>query len=169
MVNLNKFYKREILIQPPGEPREQHLGDVRPKSSSYTKFHKKQNDRKGRYTMANFWKNRKKVKNEVTGTEKRRIWLIYLKTFHTFTFLGPVTSILIFLQFSQICARLDRPFQSFCLLWKFCNSNFYNSFFSSIVEKLNISKHGCLLRENCPQSQPLPILASISIFWACFL
>ena len=28
MVNLNKFCKREILIQPPGEPREQHLGDV---------------------------------------------------------------------------------------------------------------------------------------------
>ena len=54
MVNLNKFCKREILIQPPGEPREQHLGDVRPKSSSYTKFHKRQNDRKGRYTMANF-------------------------------------------------------------------------------------------------------------------
>ena len=31
MVNLNKFCKREILIQLPGEPREQHLGDVRPK------------------------------------------------------------------------------------------------------------------------------------------
>ena len=119
MVNLNKFCKREILIQPPGEPREQHLGDVRPKSSSYTKFHKRQNDRKGRYTMANFWKNWKKVKNEVTGTEKRRIWLIYLKTFHNFTFLGPVTSILIFLQFSQKCARLYRPFRSFRLLWKF--------------------------------------------------
>ena len=108
MVNLNKFCKREILIQPPGEPREQPLGDVRPKSSSYTKFHKRQNDRKGR--------NWKKVKNEVTGTEKRRIWLIYLKTFHNFTFLGPVTSILIFLQFSQKCARLYRPFRSFRLL-----------------------------------------------------
>ena len=54
MVNIYKFCKIEILIQPPGEPREQHLGDVRPKSSSYTKFHKRQNDRKGRYTMANF-------------------------------------------------------------------------------------------------------------------
>jgi hypothetical protein len=31
MVNLYKFCKREILIQPPGEPREQHLGDVQPK------------------------------------------------------------------------------------------------------------------------------------------
>ena len=24
--------KKEILIQPPGEPQEQHLGDVRPKN-----------------------------------------------------------------------------------------------------------------------------------------
>ena len=30
-VNIYKFPKKEILIQPPGEPREQHLGDVRPK------------------------------------------------------------------------------------------------------------------------------------------
>ena len=110
MVNLNKFCKREILIQPPGEPREQHLGDVRPKSSSYTKSHKRQNDRKGRYTMANFWKNCKKVKNEVTGTEKRRFRLIYLKTFHKSTYLGPVTSILTFLQFSQKSVRLYGPF-----------------------------------------------------------
>ena len=48
-----------------------------------------------------FEKNGKKVKNEVTGTEKRRFWLIYLKTFQKFTFLGPVTSILTFLQFFQ--------------------------------------------------------------------
>ena len=31
MVNTYKFCKKEILIQSPGEPREQHLGDVRPK------------------------------------------------------------------------------------------------------------------------------------------
>ena len=31
MVNIYNFCKREILIQPPGEPREQHLGDVRHK------------------------------------------------------------------------------------------------------------------------------------------
>ena len=31
MINLYKFCKKEILIQPPGEPREQHLGDVRSK------------------------------------------------------------------------------------------------------------------------------------------
>ena len=31
MVNTYKFCKKEILIKPSGEPREQHLGDVRPK------------------------------------------------------------------------------------------------------------------------------------------
>ena len=31
MVNIYKFCKKLILIQTPGEPREQHLGDVRPK------------------------------------------------------------------------------------------------------------------------------------------
>ena len=31
MVNIYKFTKKGILIQPPGEPREQHLDDVRPK------------------------------------------------------------------------------------------------------------------------------------------
>ena len=30
MVNTYKFCKKEILIQPSGEPQEQHLGDVRP-------------------------------------------------------------------------------------------------------------------------------------------
>ena len=59
---------------------------------------------------------KQKVKNEVTGTEKHRFWLIYLKTFHKSTFLGPVTSILTFLQFSQKCTRLYRPFRSFRLL-----------------------------------------------------
>ena len=52
--------ERKILIQPPGEPREHHLGQ---KSSSFTKFHKRQN-----YRKAHFCK--KKVKNEVTGREK---------------------------------------------------------------------------------------------------
>ena len=41
MVNLYKFCKREILIQPPGEPREQHLGDVRPKKFELHKISKK--------------------------------------------------------------------------------------------------------------------------------
>ena len=55
MVNTCKFCKKEILIQPPGEPREQHLGDVRPKSSSYTKFHKRQNYRKGQTSRTCFF------------------------------------------------------------------------------------------------------------------
>ena len=54
MVYFYKFCKKEILIQPPGEPREQHLDDVRPIKFENTKFHKKQNDRKGRYTQAHF-------------------------------------------------------------------------------------------------------------------
>ena len=56
-------------------------------------------------------------------------------------FLGPLTSILTFLQLSQKYARLYRPFRSFCFLWIFCRSNFYNSFFFqfSIVEMVNIS------------------------------
>ena len=66
--------------------------------------------------MAHFLKNCKKVKNEVTGTEKRRFRLIYLKTFHKSTYLGPVTSILTFLQFSQKCVRLYGPLPSFRLL-----------------------------------------------------
>ena len=38
MVNLNKFFKREILIQLPGEPPEQHLGDIQPKKFKLHKF-----------------------------------------------------------------------------------------------------------------------------------
>ena len=37
---------------------------------SYKKFHKRQNDRKGRYTLAHFLENCKKVKIEVTGPKK---------------------------------------------------------------------------------------------------
>ena len=31
MVNIYKFYKEKMLIQPHGKPQEQHLGDVQPK------------------------------------------------------------------------------------------------------------------------------------------
>ena len=65
-------------------------------------FIKKQNDRKGRYTLVHFSEKCKKAKNEVTETEKRHFWLIYLKTFNKSTFLGPVTSISnFFLDFSK--------------------------------------------------------------------
>ena len=59
----------------------------------------------------NFLKNEKKVKNKVTGTEKRLFWLIYLKTFHKSTFLGPVTSILTFFAVFTIVEKLiSSPF-----------------------------------------------------------
>ena len=70
MVKTYKFFKVEILIQPPGEPREQHLGDVRPKE------------------FENF------IKDKITGMV-------------------------------DICTRLYRAL--------------FFTFFSSIVEKLNIS------------------------------
>ena len=37
-------------------------------SSSSTQFRKRQNDQKGRYTLAHFCESCKKVKNEVKGT-----------------------------------------------------------------------------------------------------
>ena len=104
---------QKVLIQPPRKPRKQHLGDVRPK-----KF--EQNKMTGRVDiLAHIREKCKKVKNEVTGTEKRCFWLIYLKTFNKFIFLGPVTSILTFVQFSQKCARVYRPFRPFCHLLNF--------------------------------------------------
>jgi len=54
-VNIYKFWKKEILIQPPGEPREQRLGDVGPKKIELHKFHTRQNEWKGQYTLE--WKN----------------------------------------------------------------------------------------------------------------
>ena len=68
--------------------------------------------------MAHFWKNWKKFKNEVTGTEKRRFWLIHLKAFHKSTFLGPVTSILTFLP-----DYID-PYGHFVFYENSCSSNF---------------------------------------------
>ena len=41
MVIIYKFYKNEILIQPPGEPREYHPGEVRPNCSCYKIFREK--------------------------------------------------------------------------------------------------------------------------------
>ena len=40
MVNIDKFHKKEILIQPPGEPREQHLGEARKKKLELHKMSK---------------------------------------------------------------------------------------------------------------------------------
>ena len=63
MVNIYKFCKKEILIQQSGEPREQHLGDVRPKKFELHKFHKKKK-MTGRVDIlwCIFEKNSKKLK-----------------------------------------------------------------------------------------------------------
>ena len=53
-VNIYKFCKKEILIQPLEEPREQHLGDFRPK-----KFELHKNKMSGRVDI--FWRIFKKM------------------------------------------------------------------------------------------------------------
>ena len=60
MIFIYKFCKKDILIQPPGEPREHHIGEARPENFV---LHKRQYDRKG-----HFCAKCKKVKYEVTGT-----------------------------------------------------------------------------------------------------
>ena len=71
-------------MQPPGEPREHRLGEVRPKKFDY--FIK--DKMTGRVDV--LWhiieKIAKKVKNKVTGTEKRCFCHITLKTSKNFTF-----------------------------------------------------------------------------------
>ena len=68
-----------------------------------------------------FDKIAKKVKNEVTGTEKRRFWLHYLKTLKKFTFWGPVISILTLAVFSEYIG----PSGHFVFYEIFCSSNFF--------------------------------------------
>ena len=60
MVNIYKFCKKDILIQPPGEPREQHLGDVQTKKFELHKISLK-NKMTGRVDI--LFKKSKKVKN----------------------------------------------------------------------------------------------------------
>ena len=54
---LSTSFVKKNVIQPPGEPREHHLGEGRQKSSSYTKFHKKKNYRKWRYAQKKKFKS----------------------------------------------------------------------------------------------------------------
>ena len=79
-----------------------------------------------------FEKIAKKLKMKLLNG-KTSFLLNYSKTFKNCAFLDPVTSIWNFLQFSQKCARVYRPFLSTCY-W----SNFNNSFFWKF-EKLNSS------------------------------
>ena len=85
------------------------------RSLNYKEIHKRQNDLKGQYSMVHFQENCKKVKIEVTGP-----YIIFSKLFpDKFTqlsFSGPVTSFFTFLNFAQKCARIYRPFRSFCIL-----------------------------------------------------
>ena len=60
-----------------------------------------------------FEKIAKKLK--MKSQEQKNVVFGYLKNVHKSTFLGPVSSILTFLQFSQKCAGLYRPFRSFRL------------------------------------------------------
>ena len=120
MVNLNKFFLKRNF-----DTTTWRTSRTTSRWRSTKKVRATQNFIKDKMTgrvdiLANFWNNCKKVKNEVTGTEKRRFRLIYLKTFHKSTYLGPVTFVILtFLQFSQKCVRLYGPFPSFRLLWKF--------------------------------------------------
>ena len=71
------------------------------RSLSYKKFHKRRNDRKGRYSDAHFCENCKKVKIEVTGPKKVDLWKVFRKINQKLRFSVTVTSFLTFLQFSQ--------------------------------------------------------------------
>ena len=78
-----------------------------------------------------------KVKKEVTGTEKHRFWLIYMKILKKFTFLGPVTSILTFLHFFSKMRQTILTLSVISSFVKFFVAQTSRTrFFSSIVEKL---------------------------------
>ena len=62
MVNIYKFHKDKTLIQTPGEPREQHLGDVRPEKFELHKTSLKKIIGRVDILWRNFDKNAKKLK-----------------------------------------------------------------------------------------------------------
>ena len=110
------FLNKEILIQSPGEPREQHLGAVSPKSSSYTKW-----PEGSMYAFTSFMVN-------------------LSENFPKIYFFGSC-----YFNFNYFCSFLKNapdfidPSGNFVFHEIFCSTNFENSFFSSIVEKLNIT------------------------------
>ena len=120
MVIIFKFCKKKRLIQPQGEPREHHLGEVQD-------IHKIS-------IFSHFEKIAKKFKMK-SQEQKTLLLVISLKKFKYCAFFGPVNSILIFL-ISRKCAGVYRPFRSFCLYEIFCSSNFYNWFFCVFFERL---------------------------------
>ena len=76
---------------------------------SYKKFHKRQNDRKGLYTLAHFCENCKKVKIEVTGPKKVNFFNVFRQIIQKRRVSVPVTSFLTFLHFSKKCAEYIDP------------------------------------------------------------
>ena len=89
MVIIFKFCKKKRLIQPQGEPREHHLGEVQD-------IHKIS-------IFSHFEKIAKKFKMK-SQEQKTLLLVISLKKFEYCAFFGPVNSILIFL-ISRKCAR----------------------------------------------------------------
>ena len=73
--------------------------EVWPKTFELHKIHIRQNDRKGRYTLAQFWEKCKKV----TGPEKP-FWWIYKHSSNVLFWILWSKFYLFFLQFSQKCA-----------------------------------------------------------------
>ena len=101
MVNIYKFHKKEMLIQPPGEPQVSRWHSDKKKFESCTKLHKRRNDWKGQYTKK--WQKSLKWSHRNGKTS----FLVNLsENFPQIYFLGPVTSILTFLQISKKCYTL---------------------------------------------------------------
>ena len=128
MVIIYKCCKKIIFIQPQESLENIILAKFDQKSSHYKKFHKRQNGRKGRFThildikKAHFWGNCKKVKNEITGTEKRRFCFNTLNTFKNWSC---DFNLNFFAIFSKMRQSIIDPNGNFV-----CTSNLYNSFFS---------------------------------------
>ena len=87
------------------------------RSFSHKKNFKRQNERVD-IVWRIFEKISKKLKLKSKDPKKHSFWKFQLNLPKT-TFSGPVTSFWTFFHYFQICARVYRPFRSFCLLWKF--------------------------------------------------
>ena len=121
MVIIFKFCKKKRLIQPQGEPREHHLGEVQD-------IHKIS-------IFSHFEKIAKKFKMK-SQEQKTLLLVISLKKFEYCAFFWSCEFNLNFFNFSKMRQRVYRPFLAFCLYEIFCSSNFYNCFFCFFFERL---------------------------------
>ena len=95
------------------------------RSLSYKKFRKRQN-------------RKKKCKYEVTGTEKRRSWFIYLKTLKKMYFFGSCYfNFNFFAVFSKMRQTIWTLLVILSIMKFFVAQTSITRFFSSIVVKLN--------------------------------